>query len=193
VEIALLKPPRNYQELDDQHKDASGQSASQDDRTRSAPQTDAEKKPQDYQALRNEQANAEIVPSQQVPSNPSQVRVKPPVWEGRGDFVSETTAAINEAKNRANARTMARQSDRTDQAADIPGHEAGAGKLRLAANLQAAKEAGPQKGPDRDASPPETAQTERLSGSKARLSANLKAAKESSKETDQSHDTSRSR
>jgi len=188
-----LKPPRNYQELDDQHTKASGQSASQDDRTRSAPQTDAEKTPQNYQALRNEQANVETAPSQQVPSSPSQVRVKPPVWEGRGDFVSETTAAINEGKNRANARAMKAQSGRPDQTADNAGHDAAAGKLRLAANLQAAREAGPQKGPDRDASSPETAQKERLSGSKALLSANLKAAKESSKETDQSHDTSRSR
>jgi hypothetical protein len=68
------------------------------------------------------------------------------------------------------------------------------GKEQLAANLQAAKEAGPQKEPDRDVSAPEAANQEKLSG-KERLAANLKAAKESSNETEQnpSRDTGRSR
>jgi hypothetical protein len=107
--------------------------------------------------------------------------------------MDQNFASAAKFDNWVNASATERQASRPDQSAGVPGHDAAAGKLRLAANLQAAKEAGPQKGPDRDASTPETAQEERLSGSKARLSANLKAAKESSKETDQSHDTSRSR
>jgi hypothetical protein len=66
------------------------------------------------------------------------------------------------------------------------------GKERLAANLQAAKESGPQKGPDRDVSTPEAAQQEKLSG-KTLLAANLKEAKEGGKDTDQSPDPGRSR
>jgi hypothetical protein len=106
--------------------------------------------------------------------------------------MDQNFASAAKFDNWVNASATERQASRPDQSAGVPGHDAAAGKLRLAANLQAAKEAGPQKGPGRDASAPETAQQEQLSG-KPLLSANLKAAKESSKETDQSHDTSRSR
>jgi hypothetical protein len=212
VEIAILKTPRDYQVLDNEHANASGQPVSQKDQNPTPGQSEADlKAPETHQALRDEHAkataqSASLQDQAPTPHQPetekarSEQPSKP--WEGMGDRVSEETAAI-ERNKLLNPNAVIRQSARPDASANIPGDKATlqerdnateklTGKERLAANLQAAKEAGPQRGPDRDASTPETAQQEKLSG-KALLSANLKAAKESSKETEQSRDTSRSR
>jgi len=82
-----------------------------------------------------------------------------------------------------------------DPSAGVAGHEAAAEKVRLAGDLQAAKETGQapeHHSPDRNASPSDVAKQEKPSG-KAALTEDLKAVKESAKETDQSRDTSRSR
>jgi hypothetical protein len=185
VEIALLKPPRHYQALDDEHTRLAEQSSSQQ---------------QDQQAQVSRQPEANPAQPEPQPTRPPEVRAPSPGWTDSPRMDMQQAAATN-YNNWANVNAAERQSAQPDVAIGMgekaqqrdKAEEKLIGKERIAANLQAAKEARPQKGPDRDASPPETAQTERLSGSKARLSANLKAAKESSKETDQSRDTSRSR
>jgi hypothetical protein len=184
VEIALLKPPRHYQALDDEHTRLAEQSSSQQ---------------QDQQAQVSRQPEANTAQPEPQPTRPPEVRAPSPGWTDSPHMDKQQAAATN-YNNWANVNAAERLGAQANLSANTPERDATlaeaedklAGKERIAANLEAAKEAGPQKGPDRDASTPEAAQQEKLSG-KALLSANLKAAEESSKETDQSRDTSRSR
>jgi len=176
VEIALLKPPRSYQPLNDEHARAAGQSASEQD-----------------QAPVPGQPEADNVQSEPEPSRPTQVRASSPGWTDSPKMEHHQASAVS-YNNWANANATARQASRPDQSAGVPGHEAAAEKVRLAGDLQAAKEgqAAEHRNPDRNASPPDAAKQEKPSG-KAALAEDLKAAKESAKETAQSRDTSRSR
>jgi hypothetical protein len=168
VENAIVRTPRNYDALRNEHANATGQSASQQD------QGPAPRQPE----VKN--ARSELKPSGQ-----SDVRSAPPPWDGTGDRFSEETAAIRR-NSWLNPGAIARQGARPDASANGP----------LAADLQAAKQTGhaaaQQHGADRNASPTKAGEQEKQSG-KAVLAEDLKAAKGSGNEVDPSHDPGRSR
>lgn len=184
VEIAPLKPPRDYQALRDEHANAAGQSPSQED-----------------QAKAPRQPEGEIQPEPE-PTRPNQVRAPSPRWTDSGRMDAQETSAIH-YHNWVNTNATEKQGARPDLSANILEREAAlqergkateqlTSKDRLAADLQEAKEGGRQQDPVRNASPPDAAKQEKTGG-KAALAEDLKAAKESAKEADQSRDTSRSR
>jgi hypothetical protein len=215
VEIAILKTPRDYQVLDNEHPNASGQPVSQKDQNLTPRQSEADSKaPETYQALRAEHAkatgqSASLQDQAPAPHQPetekarSEQPSKP--WEGMGDRVSEEMAAI-ERNKRLNPNAVIRQSARPDASANIPGDKATlqerhetreklTGKEPLDADLRAAKESGhaaEKHAPERNTSAPEAAKQEKPSG-KALLADDLNAAKEGGNEVDQSHDPGRSR
>lgn len=167
MEIALLKLPRNYQTLHDEH----------------ARQTQVPGQP-----------NADNAQSEPKPTRPT-FGPPSPGWTD-SPKMEHNFASAREFDEWVNANAAQRQASRPDQAAGAVGHEAAAEKVRLAGDLQAAKDAGrsakPQQGNDHDAPAPEATKQEKSSG-KAALAEDLKAAKDSTKETDQSRDSSRSR
>lgn len=177
-----MKPPRDYQALRDEHANVPARSQSQQD-----------------QAQVPRQPEVDNAQSEPEPSRPNQVRAPSPGWTDSPQMDKQQAAAIN-YNNWANANVAERRGAQANLAANTPEHDATLDKAeekltskgRLAADLQAAREVGAQKGPDRDASTPEVPQQERLSG-KALLAEDLKAAKENANETNQSHDPGRSR
>ena len=142
MEIAILKPPRNYQTLHDEHAHVAGQSSSQQDQARVPGQPEAD--------------NAQSEPE---PTRPTQVRAPSPGWTDSPKMEHHFASAA-EFDNWLNASATARQASRPDQSAGLPGHEAAAEKVRLAGDLQAAKETGhaaEHHSPDRNASAPDAA------------------------------------
>lgn len=170
-----MKPPRNYQALHDEH----------------VRQTQVPGQP-----------NADNAQSEPEPTRPP-LRPPSPGWTDSPRMDMNQVSAVD-YHNWVNANAAQRQSAQPDVSVGIAEkaqqRDKAAEKLMdkeaLATDLQAAKDAGrsakPLQGNDHDAPAPESAKQEKTGG-KAALAEDLKAAKESANETDQNHDSGRSR